>query len=298
MATEATAVIFNPTARGEKATAFRAQLESRRAGCRLLPTRGPGDARTLALEAVRDGATTLVAAGGDGTVNEVLNGLADAPDGLARARLAVVPLGTVNVFAKELGIPADFAGAWRVLEAGRERVIDLPRATFGGTHRWFAQMAGAGLDARALELVRWELKKKIGPLAYVWAGTQAMHRHLPSVTAEAGARRESGQLVLIGNGRFYGGRYPMFPDARLDDGLLDVALVPRVNWLILTRLYLALLRGRFREHPRVVHFQAPSVRLCADPTAAAEPFQVEGDNVGSLPAEFSVRPSVLRLVVP
>ena len=75
---------------------------------------------------VREGCETLVAAGGDGTVNEVLNGLVDAPGGLERARLGVLPLGTVNVFAKELGVPTAFAGAWSVIQQGAERTIDLP----------------------------------------------------------------------------------------------------------------------------------------------------------------------------
>lgn len=108
-------VIFNPTARGDKARHFRRHLEEFSDGIALKPTQAPGDGRRLATEAVRDGFDTLVAAGGDGTVNEVLNGIADAPSGFARARLAVLPLGTVNVFARELGLPLQLRPAWQAI---------------------------------------------------------------------------------------------------------------------------------------------------------------------------------------
>ncbi len=99
-------MIFNPAARGEKARRFRRQLDAIGAQCALKATAAPHDARRLAAEAINDGFDLIVAAGGDGTINEVLNGIGDAPDGFAKARLGVLPLGTVNVFARELKIPA------------------------------------------------------------------------------------------------------------------------------------------------------------------------------------------------
>ena len=125
------------------------------------------DARRLAAEAVREGFEVIAAAGGDGTLNEVLNGIADVPEGLERVRLGVLPLGTINVFARELGIPQRFDLAWQTLRSGRETKIDLPVVEYGAggarARRCFAQLAGAGLDARAIELVNWPLKKRIGP---------------------------------------------------------------------------------------------------------------------------------------
>src|SRR5580658_8599780 len=123
-------VIFNPMARGEKATRFRRWLSNIGQDCAFKPTPKAGAARGLAVEAVNDGFDTIVAAGGDGTVNEVLNGIVDAPDGLKRARLAVLPLGTVNVFARELKIPARLGAAWNIIRQGREMLIDLPHAEF------------------------------------------------------------------------------------------------------------------------------------------------------------------------
>src|SRR5579884_3410049 len=119
-------VIFNPTARGEKAKRFRRHLDEIGAECALKQTVSAGRARPLAAEAVREGFETVIAAGGDGTLNEVLNGIGDVPDGFERARLGVLPLGTVNVFAKELGMPAGLKQGWQILRAGNETRIDLP----------------------------------------------------------------------------------------------------------------------------------------------------------------------------
>src|SRR6185503_12845278 len=148
-------VIFNPVARGDKARHFREQLGTLAARSELRPTTGPGSGRELAAIAVKDGFDVVVAAGGDGTVNEVLNGVADAPDGLDRVRFAVLPLGTVNVFAREIRMPKKLAEAWEVIMAGRETRIDLPQAEFetakGPQRRYFAQMAGAGWDSLAID---------------------------------------------------------------------------------------------------------------------------------------------------
>ena len=125
-----TCVIFNPAARGNKARHFRHQLDAIGAQCALKATTAPGR-RAPARGGGRGRRFDLiVAAGGDGTVNEVLNGLGDAPDGFARARLGVLPLGTVNVFARELKIPLRIERAWEVLQRGRETRIDLPCAEF------------------------------------------------------------------------------------------------------------------------------------------------------------------------
>src|SRR5262245_49550548 len=143
-------IIFNPAARGEKAKRFQQSLASIADACSFKPTLAPGDGRAQAAAAVREGFQTIVAAGGDGTVNEVLNGIGDEPEGFARARLGVLPLGTVNVFAKELDMPANFRSAWKILQRGKEMIIDLPEVEFSldgrSQRRFFAQMAGAGWD--------------------------------------------------------------------------------------------------------------------------------------------------------
>ena len=293
-----TCLIFNPCAKGQKAAAFRSRLASLYPDCVVRLTRAAGDARHLAAEAVRDGFGTIIAAGGDGTANEVANGLADVPQGLASVRLGIFPLGTINVFARELGLPRDLAGAARTLQAGRELAIDLGRAEFTADGhaqcRYFLQLAGAGLDARAVELVSWELKKRTGPVAYVVAALKALREAQPTITVE-GADKLSGQLVLLGNGRFYGGSFAVFPKASLRDGLLDVCVMPTVNIWRPLQLALGLATGRVHRFWTARHFRSSTVTLRSSSRVG---LQLDGEYAGELPVTFSVLSQALRVIVP
>jgi diacylglycerol kinase family enzyme len=227
----------------------------------------------------------------------VVNGLGDAPDGFARARLGVLPLGTVNVFARELGIPLRAERAWDVLQRGRETRIDLPRVEFSANgvrqQRYFVQLAGAGWDARAIELVDWSHKKKVGPLAYVVAGLKALYEPKPKITARAAGQNLTGELVLVGSGRFYGGPFDVFPQADPRDGLLDVCVFPHVNWLTLLRCAPGLLGRRKLPERLVRRFRAQSFDLAGE-TATA--FELDGEWIGHLPAVFSVERERVRVV--
>jgi YegS/Rv2252/BmrU family lipid kinase len=291
-------VIFNPAARGEKARRFRRQLDAIGAHVAFKATTAPGDARRLAAESVTDGFDLIAVAGGDGTINEVLNGIGDAPDGFARARLGVLPLGTVNVFARELKIPLRVERAWDVLQNGREIKIDLPRVEFSANgvlqKRYFCQLAGAGLDARAIELVDWRQKKQVGKLAYVLAGLKALREKKPQITVRANGQSAAGELVLVGNGKFYGGSFAILPRADLRDGVLDLCVLRRANfWTLLRCAPDLLLRGKL---PASVaqHLSAEKFELASE-TAAA--FELDGEWIGSLPATFSIEREKLRVVV-
>ena len=294
-----TCVIFNPAARGEKAKQFRDQLAALSARVTLKPTYAAGSGRPLAAEAVREGFEIVIAAGGDGTVNEVINGIADEADGLNRTRLGVLPLGTINVFARELRLPMQFDAAWRIIEQGRELLIDLPQVEFTKDgkpqRRHFGQLAGAGLDSRAIELVDWEQKKSFGPLAYVFAGFKALAEPKSQIIAAAAHAGAQGELILIGNGRFYGGSFELFPKADLRDGLLDVTVFPKVNWETLLRSGWGWLTDQIHSAAGCHTFQAESFTLTSPGNVAVE---LDGDNVGHLPATFSVRRHALRVLVP
>jgi diacylglycerol kinase (ATP) len=292
-------VIFNPTAKGEKARRFRHRLDALGSQCAIKLTAAAGDARRLAALAVAEGFDTIVAAGGDGTLNEVINGIGAVPDGFERARVGLLPLGTVNVFARELGIPGKVERAWEILSRGRETIIDLPWVQFGGVdgseRRCFAQLAGAGLDARAIELVKWDLKKKIGPLAYVMAGMEALRGSPAVITAAGAGHSEVGALVLIGNGRLYGGPFEIFPKADLRDGQLEVCVFPRITWLMLAVCGPSLvLRGKLPASIMRT-FRAETVTLTS---TGPVPFEVDGELAGHLPAMFSMERARLRVIVP
>jgi diacylglycerol kinase (ATP) len=294
-----TCVIFNPAARGEKARQFRRQLDAIGAECAFKATTAPGDARRLAAEAVKDGFDLIAAAGGDGTINEVLNGIGDAPDGFTRARLGVLPLGTVNVFARELKIPLRIERAWKVLQHGHEMKIDLPRVEFSESgvlqRRYFCQLAGAGLDARAIELVDWQQKKQVGKFAYVIAGLKALCEKKPEITVRANGQSATGELALVGNGRFYGGSFAILPLADLRDGRLDICMLPRADWWTLLRCGPnLLLRGKLPV-TAVQYLSAEKFELTCESTAA---FELDGEWVGKLPVTFAIEREKLRVVVP
>ncbi len=292
-------VIFNPAARGNKARRFRHFLNELSQQCALKATTAPGDARRLAQAAVATGYDIIAAAGGDGTVNEVLNGIGDEPDGFAKTRLGVLPLGTVNVFARELKIPLKLERAWQVLKRAHETKIDLGRADYfedgKPQQRHFMQLAGAGLDARAIELVSWKLKKSAGPIAYLVAGFQALAEKQPRLRVRADGKTIEGELALLGNGKFYGGPFAIFPGADLSNGRLDVCVFPEVNAGSLMRLAPGfVLRKKISEH-RVRRLGATKIELASDTPAA---FELDGEWIGHLPATFSVEPKKLRVVIP
>jgi YegS/Rv2252/BmrU family lipid kinase len=291
-------IVFNPAARGEKAKLFRQHLAELGAQVTLKPTDCAGSGCSLATEAVREGFDTIVAAGGDGTVNEVLNGIVEAADGLGKTRLGILPLGTINVFARELGLPTGFESAWRIILKGNETLIDLPRADFETdgrpSRRYFAQLAGAGLDSRAIELVNWQQKKALGPVAYVIAGLKALTETKAPILAGSAGVSGTGELVLIGNGRYYGGAFKLFPKADLRDGLLDVTIFPTANWEVLLWSGWGWLTDQIHSSAGCQTFQAESLTLSSEGKAA---FELDGDNVGHLPVKFSVRRQCLRVLV-
>jgi diacylglycerol kinase (ATP) len=132
----------------------------------------------------------------------------------------------------------------------------------------------------------------VAQFAYVLAGMKAMREPQPLITVDAGGQMVTGELVLIGNGRFYGGNLPMFPDARLDDGLLDICVFPRVSWGLLARYALGYATGRPKPPRDLKVLRVPRAKL----SAVAVPFEVEGDLCGMLPVELGILPGVLRVV--
>lgn len=291
-------VIFNPVARGDKARRFQSHLEQIAREATLKPTTCAGDARRLAAEAVGENYDVIIAAGGDGTLNEVLNGIGDA-GGLQHVRLGVLPFGTTNVFAKELGLPLGFNDAWAVIRREKEMAIDVPWSKCiveGRPHRrYFAQMAGAGLDSRAIELLNWELKKRIGYFAYVVAALQALSEKQPQIEISNGRETARGELVLIGNGKFYGGRFTVFPLADLCDGVLEAVVFPKLGLEAIARSCWGLVTDNFHSGGKTIQLKGNQIEVrCAKPI----PFHLDGENAGPLPATFGIESRALKVLVP
>ena len=281
-------VILNPAARGERAKALREKIASLSHHVVVRSTSSPGDARGLAARAVSQGYGTIVAAGGDGTINEVVNGI-----GGADVQFGILPVGTMNVFAAELGIPQNnLPKAWQVIEAGCSRLVDLPQAN----HEYFVQLAGVGLDAEVVRQTTPDSKKVLGPMSYLLTLAQVAARQPPKILIEPvdGATRE-GSFVLVGNGRFYGGPFVVFNDARLDDGLLDVLVFQNQSHWDLIRYFQAIAFGNHPALPDVEYFQSRGLRLTSlEPV----PVEIDGELIGSLPYEFGFSNGKLRVLVP
>ena len=292
-------IIFNPVARGEKAKHFRHQLEQLKSSCSLKPTAGPGHAKELAIELVNNHFDVVVAAGGDGTINEVVNGIAKCSEGFQKVTLGVIPFGTANVFAVEHDIPANFSKAWNVINGQNKISVDLPVAIFKkeGAQQLFIQMAGAGFDAMAVKAVHWNLKKKIGHLAYAWAAFTTLFRYKPPIRIVDKPEWGGQEWIIISNGRFYAGKYPFFPDARKEDGLLDVCAFPKVNLYILALSFLSLCFFNRLPIRFVNRYQSAQIELTS-PNAI--PLELDGEDIrnGHGPLTFQLFPEKLTLLVP
>ena len=280
-----TVIIFNPKARSEKSRDLADVLREVAPEAELRMTNGPGDARRLAAEAARAGFRIVAAAGGDGTVNEVANGIAGTA-----AALGVLPVGTMNVFSKEHDLPEKLDAAWAVIRAGHQREIDLLAAN--DTH--FIQLAGVGLDAQVVKETTWESKKNLGPLSYLISAAQIAARTPPKLVIEAGGVQSEGSFVLIGNGRFYGAKIVLFPKARVDDGLLDVLIFKNIGYLDLAKYLAGVLLGRHTGMSGVEYFQVSEATVRSEQEV---PVEVDGELSSVLPVRFRVA-GKLRLCVP
>jgi diacylglycerol kinase (ATP) len=269
-------VIMNPSAHSERAQQSLDTIRRLASGADLRFTTGPGDARRMAAEAAKSGASVVVACGGDGTVGEVANGLAGTS-----AALGVMPIGTMNVFSKELDIPAELDAAWNVITAGATREIDLPEAN--GAH--FIQLAGVGLDAQVVKETTWESKKRLGPLSYIIRAAQIASRTPPRLRVETGRQVREGSFVLVGNGRFYGAKLVLFPDARPDDGKLDVLVFKNLGYFDIARYVGGVLIGHHLDLDDVEYFQTSELRVtCPSPV----PVELDGELFCDAPVEFKM----------
>ncbi len=260
----------------------------------VVVTQGRGDAERAARTAASDGYHAVLAAGGDGTVNEVVNGLLAAGGALP---LGLVPLGTQNVLASELGLPADPDATLALLRNGRTRRIDVGLA--GGRH--FVLMAGFGFDAQVVGEVLHPVKALLGPAAYAFAaaGTLAKYRstHI-RLRLDGEEVRSEAFLVVVANAASYAYRQiKLAPFAALDDGWLDVCVFERARGdrVGFASQMMAVLARRHLRDPRVRYYRGKHLVLDSEPPIQG---QLDGDTFGGTPIEISLLPSALPVFVP
>lgn len=289
-AAERLLVIYNPIA-GRRRRRFLSRvleaLERRGLSVRLEPTRKRGDAEALAHGARESGADRLVVAGGDGTINEALNGL-EGPT----PPLAIVPLGTANVLAHELGLGRRAEAVAAAIAEGRPRAVTLGLVN----GRRFSMMAGVGFDAHVVRDVDSKLKRAIGKGAYALETLRQLFVFAPryyDATVDGVAHRVAS--IIVCNGHYYGGKFVAAPAARLDAPEFQVVLFGRAGRWATLRYAVALALGRLYKLPDVTILPARTLEIAGP---AGEPVQADGDIVAHLPARFDAIPEAARLVGP
>ncbi|WP_299623942.1 diacylglycerol kinase family protein [Pelagibius sp.] len=291
-------VIYNPTAGGSKRRRFEAVLaELADLGCPMdvRPTTGPGDAGRFAAEADVDEHDLVVAAGGDGTINEVVNGLVRLAETRAHPPLAILPLGTANVLAAELGleiVPQRIAG---VIARGSVQRVCLGQAEGAdGQARVFSLMAGAGFDARVVEALDLRLKRLLGKGAYVVESVKQMcRRQPPPLQVSIDGQDYEAASVVVSNARFYAGRYLLAPEARLDQPLLHACLFRDGDPFNTVRYAVALQRGHLPVSRGFKIVTGQDIRIEGE---RGSPVQADGDVVAKLPVRISPLPQTLQMV--
>jgi diacylglycerol kinase (ATP) len=237
----------------------------------------------------------LVVIGGDGTVNEVANGVAGTD-----AELAVLPCGTGQDFGRTHGLPSRFDDAVQVVLRGETRTIDLGRVQLeSGASRFFANVGSAGMSGAVARRANSMTKAFGGRATFFYALTReflAWQNTRVVVELEDGVRREGPMHdVIVANGNWHGGGMKLAPDARQDDGVFDVVLIGDVTKLDFLTTSPKLYSGGYLSHPRVELLRSSSVAISA---AEPLPLEVDGEPIGATPARFEVVPAALRLRVP
>ena len=269
-----------------------ASLESLGVKVDLRLTHAPGDATEFAARAARNGSSDVIVAGGDGTINEAIQGLAGT-----QARLAIIPRGTANVLARELGLPLDDEQAMKVVAEGKSRQIYLGLAIDETTQvsRHFVLMAGIGLDAAVVRRVQPSLKKRIGKGAFWISGLSHLADWNPRpFTLEINNQKYTSTFAAIGKAAKYGGDLAITPGARLDKPEFEICIIQTQSRLRYLRLLSHAMRtGMPRNSPEVQFVTAVSAR--ADGDAAV---QVDGELIGHLPMRFEIASHSLNVIVP
>jgi YegS/Rv2252/BmrU family lipid kinase len=303
------AAVVNPLSAGGRTARqwpqLAAMLESRLGRVVTRFTGGPGAGIAITRGLLREGCDLIIAVGGDGTINEVVNGFFDK-DQMVRpeAVIGILPLGTGGDFRRTLEIPTDAGGAINILAAGVPLQIDVGKATFhanGGSHasRYFVNLLSFGMGGHVAAQSKNFMRRFGGKAAFFWATAKTFLSYR--------GRKVSLSLdgsptllpffitnVAIGNGQFHGGGMRPCPAAVPNDGLFDVTIINYAGALQLLGSISMLYSGEVYSHPKVRHFEAS--RILAEASSATE-IEIDGEPLGTLPLEITLLPRQLRVLV-
>ena len=249
-------------------------------------TRGPGEVYTLAQQAVTQDYQSVIAVGGDGTTNEIINGIVGKD-----IILGLLPIGGSNVLARELGIPMNIIEAARIIVKRVTRKIDL--GCIDG--RYFSMMASCGYDAYAISRTSLKVKKVIRRYAYLWAGIKDFVGYKPTeidLILDNGKVVERGTFVVASNTHFYGGTYQITPFAEIDDGFLDLCIYKGRSQLGLVRFALHMFWKQHLNLKNVRYYRVRRVEMYSKKKTLV---QVDGDSAGELPKTTWIVPKAIEI---
>jgi diacylglycerol kinase (ATP) len=258
-------------------------------------TNKPGSAARFARTALQNGRELIVAAGGDGTLNEVVNGIGENSRDV---RVGLIPLGTGNDFARSIGVPPDVNAAIDLIRAGDTRAVDLVRVTSDEV-RYFVNVSAGGFSGLVNEKLTAEMKKTWGPLAYLRSAAAALPELRAYRTTLAFDNDESLMLELynavVANGRYVAGGMLIAPEASVDDGLLDVVLIPKRPAPELALVIAQIALGTHLSSEAIVYRRTAKLTVNSKPGMW---FNVDGELVGNEPARFEIVPRALSFIAP
>ncbi len=266
----------------------------------IAETTGPGHATEIAARAAEENRGLVIACGGDGTLNEIVNGLASHQNG-HRVPLALLPGGTANILAKELDLPWDIPSAAEKLVRGTVKEIALGLATpleQPQKKKYFLSVAGAGPDGMIVYSINLGLKARVGILAYWWEGIREVFRYqFPHFRVVSGGRELNASLVIVGRTQNYGGPFKITTEADLFEDRFEIlTLTTRSGFRYLSYLP-TLWLGKLRGTAGVDYFKTDSL-VCEPLDQNAIYAQIDGEPLARLPVEFRIMPRALKLLVP
>ncbi len=286
-------VIANPACGGGRGEKYIPQieraLEDLKLEFKLVKTSRPKEATELARKAVAEGFRKIVAAGGDGTVHEVVNGILGTG-----AILGIIPIGNGNDISRCLQIPRDIPAACRTLEKAYTRTIDLGIANGA----YSVGVASTGFDSVVTEIANKMAIKARGPAKYTFAAFRALTSFRVSnfhFNCDGKLSAEKAMLIAVANSRSYGGGMKIAPAAELDDGLFDICLVKEVSRFHFIRVFPTVFSGQHIKDPNITIFRAREIEISSE-----DPFHVyaDGEYIMPLPARFRIVPRALEVIVP
>jgi len=266
----------------------------------LAETTGPGHATELARQASNEHRQLVVACGGDGTLNEIVNGLATSQNG-SRPALALLPGGTANILAKEINLPWDIPSAAEKLVRGEIREIALGLATplqQPEKKKYFLSVGGAGPDGMIVYSIDLDLKARVGILAYWWQGAREIFRYkFPRFRMTTPGESIEASLVIVGRTKNYGGPFKITTEADLYKDRFEIMALSTQSGFQYLKYLPTLWLGKLRTVEGVFFFKADSV-LCEPLDDHPIYAQIDGEPLGRLPVEFKIVPRALQLLVP